>query len=146
MNINMEVIEWCARQVHQQQESALYVPYMIKAWDYAGECHSDFQYCVEVRDILCIQSLIKTGILDSSLTNYRGTPVLVNHNPVVDWREVPRLISQLVQSETLSPEEWCLEFLKIHPFPDGNGRTAAIIYNWMKGTLDHPIDLPEMRF
>jgi fido (protein-threonine AMPylation protein) len=29
----------------------------------------------------------------------------------------------------LTPEEFVEEFLKIHPFEDGNGRTASILLN-----------------
>ena len=32
--------------------------------------------------------------------------------------------------------------LDIHPWPDGNGRTASILRNWMLGTLDDPTPLP----
>lgn len=34
-------------------------------------------------------------------------------------------------------------FLSIHPFIDGNGRTAWVLLNWLRGTLDHPIPLPD---
>lgn len=32
--------------------------------------------------------------------------------------------------------------LQIHPWVDGNGRTASILRNWMLGTLDDPTPLP----
>ncbi len=32
--------------------------------------------------------------------------------------------------------------LEIHPWKDGNGRTASILRNWMLGTLDAPQPLP----
>ena len=33
-------------------------------------------------------------------------------------------------------------FLDIHPFADGNGRTASILRNRMLGTLNDPTPLP----
>jgi hypothetical protein len=33
-------------------------------------------------------------------------------------------------------------FLDIHPFVDGNGRTASILRNWMLGLLQNPQPLP----
>lgn len=34
------------------------------------------------------------------------------------------------------------QLLDIHPWADGNGRTASILRNWMLGTLDDPTPLP----
>lgn len=34
------------------------------------------------------------------------------------------------------------QLLDIHPWADGNGRTASILRNWMLGTLDDPEPLP----
>lgn len=38
---------------------------------------------------------------------------------------------------------WVKEFLWIHPFTDGNGRVAWILYNWFTEQLDSPVPLPE---
>lgn len=37
-------------------------------------------------------------------------------------------------------------FLQIHPFLDGNGRTAWLLYNWIKGSLEEPVPLPDFNF
>lgn len=37
-------------------------------------------------------------------------------------------------------------FLQIHPFRDGNGRTAWILYNWLNRTLEDPVPLPDFNF
>jgi hypothetical protein len=34
------------------------------------------------------------------------------------------------------------QLLDIHPWADGNGRTASILRNWMLGTLNDPTPLP----
>jgi hypothetical protein len=63
---------------------------------------------------------------------YRETPVIfANGNEGADWRFIPRLMTQLCESDLLwtDPEAFVIELLSIHPFEDGNGRTAAIILN-----------------
>lgn len=39
-------------------------------------------------------------------------------------------------------DEFIKSLLDIHPWADGNGRTASILRNWMLGTLDNPTPLP----
>lgn len=58
--------------------------------------------------------------------------------------EIERLLDTLfMHGDTLTVEEWTKQFLWIHPFVDGNGRTAFVLYNVLNGTLDHPEPLPE---
>ncbi len=42
--------------------------------------------------------------------------------------------------------EWIKAFLKIHPFQDGNGRIASLLFNWGMCTLNEPFPLPYYRF
>ena len=85
-----------------------------------------------------------------------------NHvNPPYHWRIVPvtflqtvvrppmpEEIRDLMQKWTdnhkrMTPEEATKELLDIHPLTDGNGRVAAIVYNWLKKTLEDPIPVPD---
>jgi hypothetical protein len=45
--------------------------------------------------------------------------------------------------ESTDPDEFVKAFLDVHPFKDGNGRTAWVLYNWLRGTLDAPDPLPD---
>lgn len=79
---------------------------------------------------------------------YRQTPVVfANGNEAVSWREVPRLMKQLVESGLYQRDihAFVVEFLRIHPFEDGNGRTATIMLNAALGSEDRFVDpaIPE---
>ena len=39
-------------------------------------------------------------------------------------------------------DSYIKQLLDIHPWADGNGRTASILRNWMLGTLNDPSPLP----
>jgi fido (protein-threonine AMPylation protein) len=41
------------------------------------------------------------------------------------------------------PIEAVRSFLRIHPFTDGNGRVAFVLYNWLNHTLLAPAPLPD---
>ncbi len=41
---------------------------------------------------------------------------------------------------------WVKAFLQIHPFQDGNGRVASLLFNWGMMTLDEPFPLPYYKF
>jgi fido (protein-threonine AMPylation protein) len=71
---------------------------------------------------------------------FRTCNVRVGDRICPDWREVDRLINKLWSSiKIYTPDEFYIEFEKIHPFVDGNGRVGKILHNWLNGTLDDPI-------
>jgi len=77
---------------------------------------------------------------------YRVTPAtFINGGTAVAAERVPNLIAALVvHGGSLAPVEWVKEFLDIHPFTDGNGRTAWLLLNVLGGTLDAPVPLPDL--
>lgn len=88
---------------------------------------------LEIDDILDIQALV-AGRPDRG---FRTTEVRIQGGADVPTlapppaAEVPRLMEGLMASglHTDDPVAFVHEFLKIHPFADGNGRTAAILLN-----------------
>lgn len=60
----------------------------------------------------------------------------------------PTLIQQAMNSlfdnrENMTVDEFVKEFLIIHPFIDGNGRTAFVLYNALMGNPTEPVALPD---
>lgn len=83
---------------------------------------------------------------------YRRTPVtFANGGWAASWHVIPdamdTLMDHLFHVETSEDiHEWTRQFLQIHPFIDGNGRTAWILFNWLRGSLLQPRPLPDFNF
>ena len=90
-------------------------------------------------DILHIHHLIMKGIDDPNAGRYRVTPVRISGSAVVlpNPRKVPDLMNGLAKwlklATDLHPVELAAEahyrLVTIHPFADGNGRTARLLMN-----------------
>lgn len=64
-------------------------------------------------------------------------------NPATITEAMKRLWDSINGIDAENAHEFVRAFLSIHPFIDGNGRTAWVLLNWLRGTLDHPISLPD---
>lgn len=91
------------------------------------------------RDILDIHALILKGIDDTHAGYYRSVPVRISGSAVImpNPLKVPDLMADFAQwfsaSHDLHPIELAAEahykLVTIHPFVDGNGRTARLLMN-----------------
>jgi len=59
----------------------------------------------------------------------------------MNWLQVEDFKGQV--EDITSVDEWYLAYEWIHPFRDGNGRTGKILHNWLNGTLDDPVLVPD---
>lgn len=57
--------------------------------------------------------------------------------------EIKSRLETLLRQTHLPVDEWVKEFLWIHPFTDGNGRTAWLLRTWMLGQWNNPENLPD---
>lgn len=85
---------------------------------------------------------------------YRTWPVIFQDGGgSANVNEIPRLminfrdniIALRLDNGTFPPghvDAMVKQFLSIHPFVDGNGRLAWILYNYLFDTLDYPSPLP----
>lgn len=83
------------------------------------------------------------------LLRYRLAPAtFASSRAGLGAEEIPDAMSRLFAylDEDTDPAEFVRAFLSIHPFSDGNGRTAFILYNWLSNTLDHPQALPDFNW
>lgn len=130
---NLAVVHFCARECELQMSGEMSVSWMFNAWDYARSQSDRFPV---VDDVVALGRHVEPRKNDQG---FRKVGVRVGWDVKPNWREVPRQIVNLMEAvKDLTPAEFCREFLEIHPFVDGNGRTSAILFNWLSDTLDDP--------
>ncbi len=91
------------------------------------------------KDILHIHDIILKGIDDHNSGHYRSVPVRISGSAVVlpNPQKIPDLMAAfsdwLAKNQGLHPVELAAEvhyrLVTIHPFVDGNGRTARLLMN-----------------
>ena len=130
---------WAEAEVARQGAPQSETVGFIKGWDYAEEVirsgpgASTSNRMENARftegDILEIHGHVDSG----GRKEYRTTPVtFANGTEALSAELIPRAMENLMRAHKegdLTPEEFVEEFLKIHPFEDGNGRTASILLN-----------------
>lgn len=103
---------------------------------------------ITVNDILHIHNIILKGIDDAHAGHFRRVPVRVSGSTVIfpNPRKVPDLMDEfrnwLNKKPKLHPVELAAEahyrLVTIHPFIDGNGRTARLLMNLTLMMLGYP--------
>ena len=104
---------------------------------------------INEKDILHIQSLILRGIDDINSGCYRNIPVRISGSSVIlpNPYKIPDLMKSFTESlkhsQHLHPVELASEahyqLVTIHPFVDGNGRTARLLMNMILLMTGYPL-------
>lgn len=148
------VIKFCAQECERQQSGEVSVYNMLQAYDLAYGWNNDLGRSPDETYLMMLAHSIepvKNGFTFGSDNNYRLVPVgFANGNQGEAVKLLPRLMQQLftVGADMMrdEPELWVKELLRIHPFVDGNGRCAAILWNWLNGTLSDPVPYPQQEW
>jgi len=90
-----------------------------------------------VKRVIALGGLVEQVL---NLNGFRRCSVYIGAWRAPDHSQIARLMAAWEEAlARLTPDEAYVEFEKIHPFADGNGRTGKIIHNWLGGTLNDPV-------
>lgn len=134
MKVDYEVIQFCAIECRLQMSGELSVAWMVDGMIYAQNMH-DLK--PTVTDVLNLGRLIEPN--DNAL-GFRTCGVRIGYELKTDWENIPYQVVNLMEvCDRLTPNEFFFAYETIHPFGDGNGRTGAILFNWLNDTLYQPV-------
>lgn len=125
--------------------------WMLMAWANAMAKYDTGKKKPTILDVIELGKLVEPVI---NRDGERLVQVRVGTRMCPPPEQVPGLITDLwKQIDTVKPEtgltapgtghwtadDFYVEFEKIHPFTDGNGRVGKILHNWLMGTLHDPV-------
>lgn len=129
----MRVVRFCAIECRLQESGEVSVWWMLNAWRYAKR-HAKRR--PSEGDVFALGEYIEPI---RNAPGYRMTGVRVGMSIKPQHDEVPGLMRNLFElRDDLEAAEFFRQYEEIHPFVDGNGRSGALLFNWLRGTLDDP--------
>lgn len=139
------ILAFCVSECERQQTTPSAVLGMLDAYEYA------MQWVAGIPgQRITISTICALGIRvdDRNKQGFRkGPAVFMQGGEALAPEHIGRQLDLLIEAPRdrvggLNSYEWTRRFLEIHPFQDGNGRVAAILFNLLEGTILNPQPLP----
>lgn len=144
-HLNMERIALVAAQeCVRQQVDLVHLSYLLNAYSSAVSLAKS-DPTPKLHTIMWLASIVEPMHGGS----YRETPVrFSDFTLAVRANTIPGAIKNLVAmvgeaQEAHEVDAWIKSFLDIHPFNDGNGRTAWLLRVWLLDQWHYPENLPD---
>lgn len=145
MQFSIDQIAWMGLEVERQKAGASAVVGMARA--------VQLIYSVDDKELTfeLLTEMNAHVTMGMAKDGFRDTPVVFqNGGSSSSASEIPNALENLFSAiPTLEREDvnmWIRHYLWVHPFEDGNGRTASILRNWLLQTLDNPTPLPDYKW
>lgn len=149
MNLTLSQIEFCAEECKRQKSGETSVFWMCEAFAWVKENCTQLTTRMEVIDVdkrlQVVHRLAKLIEPEKNRNGFRGTEVhFRNMSFGLKAELIPQAMKNLLEAwNELDADQFYLEFQKIHPYIDGNGRTGALLYILNKFILDNPVAPPD---
>lgn len=135
----MRVLDYIQAESDRQSATLDETINMVEAWKYA----------VMFDEVPNLDTIRHLSYLITGNAGYRIVPAVFNQGrPAVKAELIPNQMRHWhtwfteVRSSPSEYDALIKEFLEIHPFADGNGRVASLLYNHLRGSLKDPVLLP----
>ena len=141
------VIAYCADECSRQKSGEMSVYWMVNAYQRLGEFATAGTTTDQVRPDLTAAIVEELYSLVEPVVNkggFRLTNVVVG-GKAIGWENIRRQMDNLLAAQhDLEPVEFYTEFEEIHAGSDGNGRVGSLLFNYLSGTLHHPVAPPDV--
>lgn len=146
----MHPFDYCAAETERQSGTMAEAVGMYMAWQIFARLR-DNGFRIMESDLL----RANRTIFNDPKLNYRKVPAVFNQGvPALQAELIPHAMARLgaalnskesnsfLETPRMNADFFTREFLLIHPFADGNGRVASLMWNVLNGTIASPEMMP----
>lgn len=137
----LDVIEFCARECSHQQSGEMSVLWMIDTYTHAYNVFKEYTPPRRV-NLEFIYALGRMVEPKKNLLGLRWQDVSIKGNIITSKNLKDNVKKLLIKQSQLTPDEFYKQFEILHPFVDGNGRTGAILHNYLTGKIATKPEFP----